>query len=269
MKISRFGLFFLFMFSLVGNIFAGDIVVKGSTTVFPIAQACAEEFMDRDSSVNISIQGGGSGFGIASVIDGAVDIGNASRPAKDKEITEAARKGVDLKANIVGMDGIAVVVHPSNRINGLTKQELKDIYTGNISHWSEIGGSGGQIVVVSRDSASGTYEAFMTLALDKARLRQDSLRQASNRAVVTTVATTPGAIGYVGLGYLSSEIKAVTINAVLPSKETVVSAQYELSRPLFMYTNGKPKGRTKDFMDFILSRRGQEIVERQGFVGIK
>ncbi len=248
---------------------AENITIKGSTTVLPIAQACAEEFMNSNLRVNISVQGGGSGFGIASIMEGTADIGNASRPAKDKELKKAAQNGVDLKANVVAMDGIAVVVNPSNPVDALTKQQVKDIYTGKVSDWSEIGGSSGEIVVISRDSASGTYETFLKLALDKARVRPDALRQASNQAVATTVSNTPGAIGYVGLGYLSSRVKAVEMNGVKASKETVLSGEYILSRPLFMYTDGKPKGVVKDFLEFILSGTGQRIAEKQGYVGLK
>lgn len=249
--------------------FAEKVTIKGSTTVLPIAQACAEEFMNRNRKINISVQGGGSGVGIASLIDGTCDIGDASRPIKDKELAKAVTRGIDPKAHVVAMDGIAVIVHPSNPINAMTKQQIKAIYTGKISRWSQAGGSGGKIVVISRDSASGTFEAFNKMALDKEKVRPDALLQASNRAVATTVAGTPGAIGYVGLGYLSDKVKAVTVDGTAATKETVLSGEYPLSRPLFMYTNGKPAGDVKAFIDFVLSTEGQRLAEENGYVGLK
>lgn len=248
---------------------ASSITIKGSTTVLPIAQACAEEFMNKNRGISISVQGGGSGVGIASIIDGTCDIGDASRPIKDKELAKAVAKGGDPKANVVAMDGIAVIVHPSNSINAMTIKQIKDIYTGKVSDWSAVGGSGGKIVVISRDSSSGTFEAFNKLALSKAKVRPDALLQASNQAVAQTVSRTPGAIGYVGLGYITNAVKPVTVNGIVCSKETVLKATYPLARPLFMYTNGKPTGAVKQFIDFVLSKEGQQLVEKQGFVGLK
>jgi phosphate transport system substrate-binding protein len=166
------------------------------------------------------------------------------------------------------MDGICVVVHPSNPINAMTKKQIKDIYTGKISNWSGVGGQDEKIVVISRDSASGTFEAFMVLALDNAKTRPDALFQASNQAIASTVASTPGAIGYVGLGFTSG-VKAVTVNGIEATKETVLANKYPFSRPLFMYTNGSPKGAKKDFIDFVLSKEGQRLAEENGYVGLK
>lgn len=257
-------------FCAAGNaVFAETLVVKGSTTVLPIAQACAEEFMDDNPGINVSVQGGGSGVGIASLIDGACDIADASRPIKDKELDKAVARGVAPKAYVVAMDGIVVIVNPANSVRGLTKKQLKDIYTGKTQQWSGAGGSGGKIVVISRDSASGTFEAFAELALEKARVRADALQQASNQAVAMTVAKTPGAIGYVGLGYLSGDVKAVPIDGVDAKKETVLSNQYPLSRPLFMYTNGKATGAARKFLDYVLGTHGQYLVEDNGYVGLR
>jgi len=248
---------------------AEDITMAGSTTVLPIAQKTAEVFMDKHPGINITVRGGGSGVGIASIIDGTCDIGNASRPIKDKEIKNALKKGVDVKANVVAMDGIAVIVHPSNSISKLTIGQIKEIYTGKISNWSQVGGTNAKIVVTSRDSSSGTFETFNNLALSKARVRPDALMQASNQAVATTIAQTPGGIGYVGLGYLSSSVKAIAVDGVMPSKQTVLSQEYKLARPLFMYTKGEPKGALKKYMDFITGKEGQKIAEEVGFVGLQ
>ena len=193
------------------------ITIKGSTTVLPIAQACAEAFMNKHPDIDISVQGGGSGVGIASIIDGTCDIGDSSRPIKDKEKEKAREKGVEVYENVVALDGIAVIVHPSNPVSELAKDQIKAIYTGKISNWSEAGGKKGKIVVISRDSASGTFEAFNHLALDKERVRPDSLLNASNNAMAMIVSKTPGAIGYVGLGYLSPQVKALKFNGIEPT----------------------------------------------------
>lgn len=245
------------------------IVLKGSTTVLPIAQPCAEVFMDQSPNIDISVQGGGSGVGIASLIDGTCDIGNSSRPAKEEEIKTAQEKGVEIYANIIARDAIAVIVNPANQVEGLTLDQIKDIYLGKISNWSEIGGKDQAIVVVSRDSASGTFETFNELVLKKEKLRPDALMQASNAAVATTVATTRGAIGYVGLGYVTDKVKAIKVNNTLPSKETVNDNSYPLARPLFMYTNGQPEGTIKEFLDFVLGAEGQKLVEENGFLSVQ
>jgi phosphate transport system substrate-binding protein len=248
--------------------YAEKIVVEGSTTVLPIAQRAAEEFMDKNTSADISVRGGGSGVGITSLLEGTCDIADSSRPIKDEELEKAVLRGKEPKANVIAMDGIAMIVNNSNSISALSKKQIKDIYTGKFSNWAELGGTDGQIVVVSRDSASGTFEAFAELALDKAKVRKDALMQASNQAVASVVAKTPGAIGYVGLAYLNG-VKALKVDGVMPAKDTVLSKQYKLSRPLFMYTNGKPQGLAKEFIDFILSAAGQKLVDEEGYVSIQ
>uniref|UniRef100_A0A6H1ZQP6 Putative phosphate ABC transporter substrate-binding protein n=1 Tax=viral metagenome TaxID=1070528 RepID=A0A6H1ZQP6_9ZZZZ len=245
-----------------------NITIKGSTTVLPIAQITAEVFMDRHPEVKISVQGGGSGVGIAAIIDGTCDIANASRSMKEQELSKAISKGKDPKANVIAMDGIAVIVHPSNKVSSLTKNQLKDIYIGNISDWSTLGGEKQKIVVISRDSASGTFESFGEMALDKRKVRADALMQASNQVVASTLAKTPGAIGYVGLGYVSSQVRVLALNGVMPSEGNVIMNKYILFRPLFMYTNGAPKGVVKDFIDFVLSEEGKKLIEEAGFIGV-
>jgi phosphate transport system substrate-binding protein len=249
--------------------YAERIVVAGSTTVLPIAQKAAEVFMNNNAGAEISVRGGGSGVGIASIIDGTCDIADSSRAIKDTELDKAVNNGRNLKANVIAMDGICVIVNTSNSVSALTINQISDIYTGKISNWKELGGSDKKIVVISRDSSSGTFEAFGTLVLNNQKVRPDALLQASNQAIAAIVSTTPGAIGYVGLGYMSSSVKAVEVNGVKASKETVLSNQYPIGRPLFMYTNGAPKGLAKQFIDFILSAEGQKLVEEEGFVGLK
>lgn len=251
------------------GLFAQKLTIQGSTTVLPIAQAAAEAYMDNHPKADITVRGGGSGTGIAALIDGATDIADASRPMKEKEITLARERGIDPVANIVARDGIAVIVHPDNPMTSISKEDLKAIYTGEINSWDKISSGKGAIVVVSRDAASGTFEAFNELALDKAKLTDAALMLASNLEVARTVAQTPGAIGYVGLGYLSDEVKAVTVNGVMASEATVNDDTYPLARPLFMYTNGTPGGLAKDFLAFVTSKDGQALVKEAGFVPVK
>lgn len=245
------------------------LTITGSTTVLPIAQKVAETFMDIHPKVNISVRGGGSGVGIAALIDGTCDIADASRPMKTKELKTAREKGINPVETIIAKDGIAIVVHPDNPIKELSLEQLKKIYTGKISNWRDVGGESGAIVIVSRDVASGTFEVFKKLVLKGDKNRDDALMLASNKAVATTVSQTPGSIGYIGLGYLSADVKALRIDNVLPSNKTVISGEYKLARPLFMYTNGEPKGFVKKLIDFILSPQGQNIVSDIGFVPIK
>ena len=249
--------------------YAEKIVLEGSTTVLPIAQKAAEVYMDKNPGAQISVRGGGSGVGIASLLDKTCNIADSSRPMKDTEYDKANANGVDARANVIAMDGIVVIVNSANPVSALNKKQVKDIFTGSVSNWNQVGGSDEKIVVISRDSSSGTFEAFGALALDGAKVRSDALLQASNQAVASTVASTPGGIGYVGLGYVTSAVKAVDYAGVKASKETVLTNKYKLGRPLFMYTNGEPKGLAKDLIDFILSPDGQKLVEEEGFVGLK
>lgn len=208
-------------------------------------------------------------MGIASMIDGTCDIAISSRAVKEEEVLHGHSKGVEFRGHVVAMDGIGMIVHPSNPVTKITREQIKRIYTGEISNWAAIGGKDRSIVVVSRDIASGTFEAFMELVLNKTKVRPDALMQASNQAVATAVATSPGAIGYVGLGYLSFKVKPLIVDGVSPSKETIVHKAYPLSRPLFMYTNGDPQGGVKEFLNFVLDAEGQKLVEELGFVGIR
>ncbi|WP_424244214.1 phosphate transport system substrate-binding protein [Elusimicrobium posterum] len=254
---------------LVTTLSYAGITLEGSTTVLPLAQKAAEVYMDANPKADISIRGGGSGVGINSLIVGTVDIANSSREIKSAEIEKAKEKNIYPQENIVAMDAIALVINPSNKVSNLTKQQVKDIFTGKIKNWKEVGGDNKKIVVVSRDSASGTFEAFNELALDKEKVRKDALMQASNQGVAAIISTTPGAIGYVGLGYITSKTKALSIDSVQPSVETVLAGKYAYSRPLYMYTNGSPKGETKALLDFINSAGGQKIAKELGFVPLK
>lgn len=251
-----------------GHVFAAKktITMSGSTTVLPIAQKAAEDYMDIHPNISVSVRGGGSGVGISALISKSVDIGNSSRSIKDKEIATARQKGVNPVGNIIADDGIAIVVNTNNTMSEIDIKTLKDICTGKITNWKALGGSDQPIIVISRDVASGTFEVFKEKVLSGGNPKDDALMLASNQAVATTVHDTPGAIGYVGMGFLSDNIKALKVEGVMPTDATVLNGTYKLARPLYMYTNGNPSGIVKDFIDFILSSAGQKIVKETGYV---
>jgi len=252
----------------------------GSTTVLPIAEAWQKAFNKLHPEVKIAVSGGGSGAGIKALIDGTCEIANASRAIKDQEVTQAQAAGVEPVEHVVAFDGIAVIVHPDNPIAELSVEQLSDIFSGEVTAWKNVGGQAGQIQIISRDSASGTYESFKELVVTlhgKAKDRDyapEALKQASNQAVLTTVAQTPSAIGYVGLGYLDDTVKAVKVipigggDAVAATAENVQNGSYPISRELYMYTNGEPSGAVKEYLDWGLGSDAQAIVAEKGFVSI-
>lgn len=245
-----------------------QIVMVGSTTVFPIAQATAEFFMDDNPDIDITVRGGGSGTGIAAIIDGTTNIGLSSRDIRDSEVENAKNNGVIVHENIVAFDGLAIIVNPANKLSKLTKQQIKDIFTGKIRNFKEVGGNDEAIIIVSRDVSSGTFETFKDIILGGDVVVDEAIRAQSNQSVVTTVRNTRAAIGYVGLGYISSDVKAVEVDGVFPNAENTASRKYPIVRALHMYTNGPPSGLTKQYFDFVYSPEGEKIVEELGFVPV-
>ncbi len=243
-----------------------SITISGSTTVLPIAQKVAEVFMDQNPGINITVRGGGSGVGVAALINGTIDIADSSRAMKGKEITTARQKGINPVANKVALDGIAIVVNKNNPIDKITLKQVMDIFTGKRANWNELGGPNLAIVPISRDVASGTFEVFKEKALKGAKLSGEAQMLASNKAIASAVTETPGAIGYIGIAYITSEMKVIPLDGIMPSAQTVRNGSYELARPLYMYTDGKPKGDVKKFIDFLLSNEGQKLVEEVGYI---
>ena len=251
------------------NAAENQITITGSTTVLPIAQKAAEDFMQKHPDIQISVAGTGSGDGIKAIIDGTADIGDASRDMKDKEVKLAESKGVTPVKHVVALDCIVPVVHPVNSVQELTLEQLKEIYTGKVSNWSEVGGEDKPVVVISRDSSSGTFEVWNEKVLDKERVRPDAQLQASNGAVAQAVAGNKYAIGYVGIGYLNPNLKAVSVNGIMADAATAMDGSYPVARQLFMFTPGEPQGSVKMFIDFVKSPEGQKIAEEEGFVPVK
>jgi len=246
-----------------------DIIVNGSTTVLPISQATAEAYMKRNPGVNISISGGGSGNGIKALIDKTTRIANSSRPMKKEEEHLAVSKGVRPVAHTVAIDALTPVVHPTNPVNDLTLEQLSLIYQGKITNWKEVGGRDMKIIVISRDTSSGTYESWQEKVLHREKVTPRAQLQASSGAVVQAVSKNRYAIGYVGIGYLNKGVKAVTVNGIEASAKNALDGKYPIARPLYMFTNGQPTGAVADYFKFVLSAEGQSIVKKQGFVPVK
>jgi phosphate transport system substrate-binding protein len=250
---------------------ADTIVIKGSDTLgAKLVPQLAEQFKAQRPGTTFDIAAEGSATGFAALIDKTAAIGMASRPAKPEEITNGKANGVDLKETVVAYDGIAVIVNTSNSIKGLTKKQVEQIFTGEITDWSAVGGTGGKISVYTRNTSSGTYAEFKELAMKKRDYAPDSQKLAGNEQIAQEVGKNPNGVGYVGLAYTkASGIKVVPIDGALPSKESVLAKSYRYARPTFFYTNGQPSGVVKEFIDFTVGPEGQKIVEQVGFVPIK
>ncbi len=266
-KIMMLSLLFLSGISLLGK--QEKITMTGSTTVLPIAQRVSEVFMNMYPEALISVRGGGSGVGITALIEGRTDIATSSRKIKDEELKTGREKGIFIKEIEIAKDGIVIIVNKQNPLTNVTIEDLKKIYTGEITNWNKLGGPNQPIVVISRDMASGTFEVFKEIVLKNSKMSENCLMLASNNAVATTVSNTPWAIGYVGLGYISEENKPLKLENVVASEETVRNGTYKLSRSLYFYMNGEPKGIVKKLIDFILSESGQKLVKESGFIPLK
>lgn len=251
------------------------VQVKGSDTILNLGQALAEKSMAVNKGMRISVTGGGSGTGIAALMNKSVEIAQSSRPIKDKEIESAKKIGVNPKEIIVGYDGITIIANKNNPVKNLTTEQLRAIYLGEISNWKEVGGADKQIVVLSRDSSSGTHIFFKEHVIRKGNdkgpeeYRKDTLFLPSNQAIVTEVEKNEGAIGYIGMGYMTKAVDGITVDGIAATVENVANKSYSISRALYWYTNGEPQGDVKLFIDYALSPAGQEIVKKEGFVPVK
>ena len=261
----------LVILSALTIIRADTIVIKGSDTLgAKLVPQLAEQFKAQRPGTTFDIAAEGSATGFAALIDKTAAIGMASRPAKPEEIANGKAKGVDMKETTVAYDGIAVIVNTANTIKGLTKRQVEQIFTGEITDWSALGANGGKISVYTRNTSSGTYAEFKELAMKKRDYALDSQKLAGNEQIAQEVGKNPSGIGYVGLAYTkASGIKVVPIDGASPSKESVLAKSYPYARPTFFYTNGEPSGAVKEFVDFTVAPEGQKIVEQVGFVPIK
>ena len=259
---------------------AAYIENKGSDTIVNLALAWAERYQGDHPDVRISVTGGGSGTGIASLINGTVGIANASRQIKAEEIEQAQSNGVEPVEHIIARDAIAVIVNPNNPVRELTLKQISDIYSGKIVNWKEVGGEDRPIVRLSRETNSGTHVYFLETVLrlsskeDKTLFSMDTLLLPSSEGIIAEVRQNPNAIGYDGLGYVPHDLQMIAIAEVaggayvLPSVATVNDKTYPIARDLYMYTNGAPEGILKEYLDWILSPEAQQIVEELGFVPV-
>jgi phosphate transport system substrate-binding protein len=253
---------------------------KGSDTIVNLALAWAEAYQGIYPEVRISVTGGGSGTGIASLINNTVDIANASRQIKSEEIANAEANGVEPLEHIIARDAIAVIVNPNNPVNELTLEQVSAIYSGEISNWSEVGGDDLPIVRLSRETNSGTHVYFLEEVLRLGEKDNDTLFATntlllpSSEGIILEVGQNPNAIGYDGLGYITDDVKVIGIarsygeEYIYPSVETVNSGAYAIARNLYMYTNGEPSGALEEYLSWILSEDAQEIVKNLGFVPV-
>jgi len=253
---------------------------KGSDTIVNLALAWAEKYQSDHPDVRISVTGGGSGTGIAALVNGTVDIANASREIKDEEIAEAQSNGVEPVEHIIARDAIAVIVNPNNPVSELTLGQISDIYSGKYVNWTEVGGEDRPIVRLSRETNSGTHVYFLETVLrlgskeDKTLFSMDTLLLPSSEGIISEVRDNPNAIGYDGLGYVPDDLKMIAIAKeegapyVLPAIDTVNDKSYPIARDLYMYTDGEPTGLIKEYLGWILSDEAQQIVAELGFVPV-
>lgn len=258
----------------------GELQIKGSDTMVNAGQKISEAFMAENPNIFVAVTGGGSGVGIASLINGTCDIATSSREMKAEEIATAQKRGVQPKEIIVGFDGIAVIVHPKNPITQLTIEQLQKIFTGQAKNWKEFGGADLPIVPLSREVSSGTHAHFKEEVVrmgqkdSTAEFSADTLLLTSSQTIVEEVANNESAIGYMGMGYLSDRTKMICVGKTADACaaadiQNVITKKYPLSRSLLFYTNGEPQGIVKQFVDFTLSPQGQQQLAETGFVPLE
>jgi phosphate transport system substrate-binding protein len=253
---------------------------KGSDTIVNLALAWAEQYQSEHPEIRISVTGGGSGTGIAALLNGTVGIANASRKISADELKQAQAKNISPVEHIIARDAIAVIVNPENPVSQLTLQQISDMYSGKIVNWKEVGGDDRPIVRLSRETNSGTHVYFLETVLrlgdkkSKTLFSMDTLLLPSSEGIINELRSNPNAIGYDGLGYVPKDLKTIAVAKksgeayVLPSIATVNDKSYAIARDLYMYTVGQASGAEKDYLDWIISAEAQQIVARLGFVPI-
>lgn len=245
-----------------------EVVVTGSTTVMPIAEIAAEDYMERNNEVSVLVSGMGSSVGIQAVAKGTIDIGTSSRDLKDEE------QGLGLVDTPIAYDGIAVIVHPSNPVSDLTVEQLRGVFSGRITNWKQLGGEDRPIDLVNRDEASGTREAFKKIVMDDVPFDRAAAVLPGTGQVRDVVARSEGAIGYISVGFVeprftNTRVKALTVGGVQATEDTVASGEYPVSRVLHFFTKGEPTGLAKQYIDYVLSDEVQKgVVVDAGFVPI-
>ncbi|MDR0427257.1 MAG: PstS family phosphate ABC transporter substrate-binding protein [Dysgonamonadaceae bacterium] len=248
--------------------------IKGSDTVLPLSQKEAENYMKDNSSATIIVTGGGSGVGISALLAGTTDIAQSSRKIKFDEKKKLQEAGKTVKEIIIAYDALAVVVHPSNKVQNLTREQLEGIFTGKITNWKELGGDELEIVPYSRETSSGTYEFFKESVLKNKNYKNGIMSMPATGAIIQSVSQTKGAIGYVGLAYLNKNVKAIHVSYdkgktfVEPSVTNAKMKTYPIVRPLYYYYLTKDEKAVRSFVDYVLSVNGQKTVQEIGFIAL-
>jgi phosphate transport system substrate-binding protein len=261
-----------FALLLAVPVLAQNIKLKGSDTILPIAQEEASAFNKLGKGI-VSVTGGGSGVGLASLVDNTTDIAASSRKISMQEKIRLIKAGRKAKEIVIAKDALSVIVNPTNNVTKLTRQQLEDIFTGKVRNWKEVGGANKNIVVYSRESSSGTFEFFKDHVMNKKNFGSSVLSMPATGAIVQSVAQTPGAIGYIGIAYENPKVRQLSIsydgtNYVAPTRENARSGKYPVVRPLYLYYSTANESKAKPFIDFILSKEGQKIIEKVGFIAI-
>lgn len=285
-----FNIFFLFFLAFMisscsrptedNRGYSASMQIKGSDTIVNLVQVWAERFVEKNPSYNIGVTGGGSGTGFAGLINGTCDIAMSSRKIEEKEIVRAAEKDINPVEFMVGLDGLAILIHKDNPVDKLTLEQLRDIFMATITNWKEVGGEDRRIVILSRESNSGTHMFFKEHVLrhndkkSKEEFAPRALLMPSSHAIYDEVYQNPNALGYVGMGYINDKVKAISVAVnenseyFYPNVENVMTGKYPISRPLFLYTSCQPSGVVEKFIEYALSDEGQAIVEEVDFVPI-
>lgn len=251
------------------------VQVKGSDTILNASQAIAEKFMSENKGARIAVTGGGSGVGISALINKTTDIAMASRNIKDKEIEQAKAKGINVDEIVVGFDGITIIANKSNPIKDIDDKTLGKVFRGEITNWKELGGDDAEIVVLSRDSSSGTHEFFKEHIIREGNSKgtqeygAKTLYMPSNEAIKQEVKANKYAVGYIGMGYMDSSLEAVTVDGVAATPENVLNKTYPIAREVFWYADSAREGVVKSLVDYAVSPKGQEIIKNEGFVPVK
>ncbi|MBN1454661.1 MAG: phosphate ABC transporter substrate-binding protein PstS family protein [Methanomicrobia archaeon] len=245
---------------------SGELTIAGSTTVLPINQECARLLMDANPKLRISVSGGGSGHGVKSAGAGEIDIGAVSRDVKSSELEQYP----DLKPVAIGKDSVAVVVHPSNAVSDLTREQMAQIFSGEITNWKDLGGPDAEIRVITREEGSGTRETFETYVMTPfaVYIAAQASVKSSNGEVRATVSSDDRSIGYLSLGYVDSTMKALRVGGIEATVENVVAGDYPIQRSLYLITKGDPDELEQAFINFVLSPEGQAVVEDMGYIEV-
>lgn len=273
-RLSRIIMASVSLLILAGFAYAGDLdgfkdqkgvlKIAGGTAHIPVMKEAAQLIMETNPEVRITIAGGGSGVGIKQVGEGLIDIGNAGRKATEEEIAQYG-----LVMHKWAIDGVGAVVHPKNPVKALTSDQLREIYSGKITNWQDLGGENREINLYDRDAASGTRDVFWKKALNKIDVSTKANVVVSNGAMKTAIAGDPYGIGYVSVGHIDQTVAALELDGVPADLDNVKSGAYKVSRGLYSITKGAPEGLAKLFLDFMFSTTGQQLVKDKGFVGVK